>query len=133
MIEPRVHLLLSGNRRRYSPGEELSLEYRLNGVPADAVDAVELSVLWHTEGKGDEDLVVHFFERRTVDAAASQGDMLAQRMATILPSSPLSYAGVIVKLRWCVRARAFLHGGKQLFDEQTFQLGDVSPARAVVT
>ncbi len=49
-------------------------------------------------------------------------------MTTRLPNSPLTYAGVAVKIRWCVRVRAFLRRGREVFFEQTFVLGDVPPA-----
>lgn len=130
MIEPRAHLLLLGNRRRYLPGEELSLEYRFTGLAPAALEALEISVLWHTEGKGDEDLAVHFFER--LAGGDGHWPALGGRFQVRLPESPLTYQGVIVKLRWCARLRAFLAGGKQLVDEQVFQLGDVAPARAVL-
>lgn len=130
MIEPRANLLLLGNRRRYAPGDELSIEYRLTSVPPDALESVEISVLWHSEGKGDEDLAVHFFER--LDGQGGAGPPPSKRFVLRLPLSPLSYQGVIVKLRWCARVRAFLSGGKQLVDEQMFHLGDVAPARAVL-
>lgn len=130
MIEPRVNLLLLGNRRRYAPGDELSIEYRLTSLPPAALESVEISVLWHSEGKGDEDLAVHFFER--LEGQGGAGPPASNRFLIRLPWSPLSYQGVIVKLRWCVRVRAFLSGGKQLVDEQMFHLGDVTPARAVL-
>ena len=45
------------------PGDVLAGQFSLEGVATGDVRACELSVLWHTEGKGDEDLSVHFFER----------------------------------------------------------------------
>jgi hypothetical protein len=83
---------------------------------------VELSILWYTEGKGDEDLVVHFFERRVV-ADADDGDLRRlYRFQTELPNSPLTYSGEILKIRWCGRVRIFLRRGKELFFDQPFQL-----------
>ncbi len=55
------------------------------------------------------------------------------RFNTQLPPSPLSYDGAIVKIRWCVRVRVFLRGGKQLLSEKPFQLGTVPAVRAVVS
>jgi hypothetical protein len=85
-------------------------------------------VLWYTEGKGDEDLAVHFFERRT-PADTDDGDLRPlHRFHTILPNSPLSYAGSMIKIRWCARVRLFLKRGKELFFEQPFVLGPHAPA-----
>jgi hypothetical protein len=50
----------------------------------------------------------------------------------MLPNSPLSYDGVILRIRWCVRLRAFLTRGKQLVEQRTFRLGNVPVARAVL-
>jgi hypothetical protein len=48
-----------------------------------------------------------------------------QPFSTVLPKSPLSYDGRIVKIRWCIRVRAFLLGGKEIFGQKNFRLGDV--------
>jgi hypothetical protein len=55
-----------------------------------------------------------------------------RQLRTVLPNSPLTYAGVTLKIRWCVRVRAFLRRGKVAFFEQSFVLGNVPPARPVV-
>jgi hypothetical protein len=46
-----------------------------------------------------------------------------------LPPSPQSYDGVIVKVRWCVRVRAFLTGGQEVVSETPIALGQTSSAR----
>jgi len=130
MNEPRIQICLDGNGRAYRPGETLSGEYRLESVPLEEVRAIEVSVLWFTEGKGDEDLAVHHFRRITVDTPAAE---LPQpgRFSTVLPPSPLSYTGAILKIRWCVRVRVFLGRGKEIVGQRDFQLGVVPPARPV--
>ena len=130
MNEAFVRILLDGNRRAYQPGEMLAGEYRLESLKQTEPTAVEISVLWHTEGQGDEDLAVHFFER--ISAADQPGVDLRRprRFSTQLPLSPLSYQGEIVKIRWCVRVRVFLSRGKELLAEAPFQLGSISPRRA---
>jgi len=130
MNEPRVTIRFDGNGRAYQPGETLSGEYRLESVRPEDVKAVEVSVLWHTDGKGDEDLAVHDFRR----LSAEDGDWIDARspgrFSTVLPKSPLSYRGVIVKLRWCVRVRVFLARDREVVGELPFQLGDVPATRA---
>lgn len=122
MIEPLISLQFLGSDGVYRSGDVLRAEYQIDAVEADEVQAVELSVLWFTEGKGDEDLAVHFFERR-VSADADDGDLRRlYRFATELPNSPLSYSGEILKIRWCGRVRIFLRRGKELFFDQPFQL-----------
>jgi hypothetical protein len=129
MNGPLVRIRFDGNGGIYRPGDTLSGEYRIESVPANEVKAVEVSVLWYTEGKGDEDLAVHDFWRRSAD----DGDFDLRRpgrFSTILPRSPLSYRGVLVKIRWCVRVRVFLTRGREVMGELAFKLGDVPAARA---
>ncbi|MEX2026601.1 MAG: hypothetical protein WEH44_04860 [Pirellulaceae bacterium] len=125
LMEPLISLCLVGPRRDYSAGEELIAEYQFDAVAADEIQAVESSVLWYTEGKGDEDLGVHFFERR-VPSDADQGDLRTlRRFTSQLPSSPLTYAGQLFSVHWCVRVRLFLRRGRELVQEVPFVLGAV--------
>jgi hypothetical protein len=125
MNEPFVQITLDNAARAFNPEDTLCGQYCLHGTDNSEVRAVELSVLWHTEGKGDEDMSVRFFER--VEAAG--GDFVdfqqPRRFTCTLPNSPLSYDGYIVKIRWCVRVRVFLSRGKELSAEVPFQLGAV--------
>jgi hypothetical protein len=122
MIEPLISLQFLSSGGVYRSGDILRAEYQIDAVASDNVQAVELSVLWYTEGKGDEDLAVHFFERR-VAADADDGDLRRlYRFKTELPNSPLSYSGEILKIRWCGRVRIFLRRGKEIFFDQPFQL-----------
>lgn len=124
-MEPLISLQLREARRTYDPGEELECEYQIDAIDPREIQAVEASVLWYTEGKGDEDLGVHYFERR-VPRDSEDGDLRPlHRFKTVLPNSPLSYSGEIVKIRWCARVRLFLRRGKELFFEQPFILGSV--------
>jgi len=122
MIEPLISLQFLGSDGTYCSGDILHAEYQIDAIDPEDIQAVELSVLWFTEGKGDEDLAVHFFERR-VPADADEGDLRRlYRFKTKLPNSPLSYAGELLKIRWCGRVRVFLRRGKDLFFDQPFQL-----------
>ena len=61
MIEPEVYIRLDDDGRAFAPGMTLSGGYRVEWVEHENLDAIEVSVLWHSEGKGDEDLAVHEF------------------------------------------------------------------------
>ena len=122
-MEPLISLQILNPKRTLAPGELLRCETQVDAVGPDAVLAVESSVLWYTEGKGDEDLGVHFFERRVPGDAGDGNLCRLHRFQTILPNSPLTYHGVIVKIRWCARVRVFLRRGKESFFEQPFTLG----------
>ena len=92
----------------YQPGEKLSGSTTLTRPKETQPQAVEISVLWHTEGKGDEDIAVHFFDRVSQDERAALDFRQPRVFSTVLPNSPLSYEGVLIKIRWCVRLRVFL-------------------------
>jgi hypothetical protein len=123
--EPSVNIRLEGNGRGFRPGETLAGEYAFDDLPADQAKHIEVSVLWFTEGKGDEDLAVHEFWRINLEENRGVSLPQLQRFSTVLPNSPLSYDGRIVKIRWCVRVRAFLQGGKEVFGQKVFRLGAV--------
>ena len=69
MSEPDVVVGFESDQRVFRPGEILSGHYRVDGINPAQLTALELSVLWHTEGKGDEDLAVHLFQRFLADEA----------------------------------------------------------------
>ncbi len=131
MPEPLISVLLDDNRLTYQPGDVLRGEYRIDALDPADLKAIELSILWYTEGKGDEDLAVHYFERLTDEAEPDQPLHELRRFQTTLPNSPLSYEGVLVKVRWCVRVRVFVHGGKSHLVERAFQLGEIPYAQTV--
>ncbi|MFN7811316.1 MAG: hypothetical protein ACK5SI_01480 [Planctomycetia bacterium] len=124
---PRVLVQFDRADRRYRPLDPLAVRYQVDGVADAHVRAIEHSVVWYTEGKGEEDLGVPFFQRladrNAVAAAARDGSF-----ATQLPRSPLSYEGVIVKIRWCVRVRLFFTAARDFVSEHVFELGSVPPA-----
>ena len=128
MSEPDVVVGFESDQRVFRPGEILSGHYRVSGIDPAQLTALELSVLWHTEGKGDEDLAVHLFQRFLADEAGRLDGREAGWFSTQLPPSPLSYDGRIVKIQWCVRVRLFLAGGREIVREESFQRGDTQPA-----
>lgn len=124
-MEPLLSLCIVSPRRVFSAGEELVCEYQIDAVEPAEIQAVEMSVLWYTEGKGEDDLGVHFFERR-LPSDAEDGDLRPmRRLTTRLPNSPLSYRGAIVSVQWCARLRLFLRRGREFVLEQPFTLGAV--------
>jgi hypothetical protein len=125
MIEPLISIVLHGSQRVLMPGDRLTGEVQIDAAPPQDIQAVEVSVMWRTEGKGDEDLGVHYFERQT-SAGELRGRLHELRtFVTTLPASPLTYDGRIVKIRWCARVRLFLSDGREYLFDQPFQLGNV--------
>ena len=118
---PHIEVQFDRPDRSYEPGGTLSLRYAVGGLGDERLRAVEHSVLWYTEGKGEEDLGVHFFER-----SGTPRDVGG--FAVTLPRSPLSYEGVIVKIRWCIRVRLFFAAARDFVSEHVFELGAIPPA-----
>lgn len=127
---PRVTVAFDHVDRSYRPGDALAVRYSIEGVEAERVRAIEHSILWYTEGKGEEDIGVHLFQRVT-DTALLPPMASSGSFGTQLPASPLSYEGVIVKVRWCVRVRLFFAGGRDFVSEHEFEMGQLRPARPV--
>lgn len=133
MRRAAIVIRVDGLKRTYEPGDEIRGNYVLDGVTPDQVRAAELSLLWHTEGKGDEDLAVHHFDRVSRETNPDWDPRQPRSFSTTFPNSPLSYDGVIVKIRWKLRVRAFLVGGRELLEEQRLQLGNVPTATPITT
>ncbi len=133
MNAPQLRLQLDDRPRAYQPGDLLAGRLGVEGIPPGEVRAVEISVLWQTEGKGDEDLSIHYFERIEPQDGSPIDLHQPRRFSTVLPNSPLSYDGLIVKIGWRVRARVFLVRGKELSDELAFHLGNVPQPHEVTT
>jgi len=119
-------------KRVYQPGEMLAGGFFFSPAEGQELQAVEISVLWFTEGKGDEDMAVHHFQRISFGGDEVASDPPEPRFSTRLPRSPLSYEGVIVKIRWCVRVRVFFSQGRDVVGEAPFQLGDLPVAMEAI-
>ncbi len=129
MSDPQILISFDDNGRSFMPGERISGQFKLESFDADDVKAIEFSVLWYSEGKGDEDLDVHEFRRIETDDMNWSAFRQAERFETVLPLSPLSYEGLIMKIRWCARVRVFPKRGREIVGELPFVLGELQPAR----
>lgn len=106
----------------YCGGENFAAKWRISRVSLDQLQGVEVSVLWMTEGKGDEDLHVHHFYRLSEHQLRDIGLADEQVLSCRLPATPLSYHGKLITIRWCLRLRLFLTGGREILAEQPFYL-----------
>ena len=125
MTPSAIRLTLDSPTAHYQPGDRLTGRFMIEAAQAGMVRAAELSVLWYTAGKGEEDMAVHHFERLVDDAMRPLDLRVPHRFATMLPGSPLSYDGHIVKVCWCVRLRLFLSQGQESLAETAFRVGSV--------
>jgi hypothetical protein len=108
------------------PGETLEFEYAMNRVEPRLVDHLEVSVMWYTEGKGSEDIGIHLFQRIGSEALTAVPLDQPRRITCLLPASPLSFEGRLLKIRWCVRLRLFLNEGRELTTDKQFYLGHLT-------
>lgn len=132
MSPSTIQLTLDSPTAQYQPGDRLTGRFMVDATQPWAARAAELSILWYTAGKGEEDMSVHHFER-IVDEPSRPLDLrMPHRFTTELPASPLSYDGQIVKVCWCVRLRLFLSQGQESVAEAAFQLGSVPAPTAPV-
>jgi hypothetical protein len=129
--QPLISIQIDGSQQSFEPGEVLAGAFQVDAMDAAELLAVELSVLWFTEGTGDEDMGVHYFERLTIDDVPELNLQERRRFQTVLPNSPLSYEGISVKICWCVRVRIFSRQGRDFVAEKPFQLGNVPLVQAV--
>jgi hypothetical protein len=125
MNETSVIVQLTDGQDVYWPGDRLTGRYRVVGVDPSEIQGVELSIHWFTEGKGDSDVGVHHYQMLGDD---NSGPALEGEFATVLPPSPWSYDGLLVKIIWCVQVRATLRRSKKIEGIAYFCLGDVAPA-----
>jgi hypothetical protein len=123
-----IRIVLDSTTLHYQPGDRLAGRFMIEGTQPRPVRSAELSVLWYTTGKGEEDFAVHHFERLVDDTTRPLDLRTPRRFDTVLPASPLSYDGRIVKVCWCVRVRLFLPQGQETVAEMPFQLGSVAAA-----
>ncbi len=52
-MEPLLSLCFGGSKKHFSAGDEMVCEYQVDAVDPAEIQAIEASVLWFTEGKGE--------------------------------------------------------------------------------
>ena len=127
---PQIPLKLDGRgSRTYYPGDTLAGSYFLDELGDEPISAVEVSVLWQTEGKGNPDFGIHEFWRRSTAEGNWIDNRTPGRFITKLPNSPLSYDGDLIKICWLIRIRVFMEDGREIVDEHAFRLGSLTNLR----
>lgn len=91
----RLRLETHEDQTRFAPGQVV---HGLAGWELDAPPkAVELRLVWHTQGKGDRDVKVAHRQPLTTDAAVD-----AQLFELTLPTQPYSFSGRLIALAWAL-------------------------------
>lgn len=117
---PQINIFLDKKEYVYNRGEVLTGVYRILDVESDQINSVEMSVLWRTEGKGDEDMTVIDIQSQSRQQEDWINPRIPGKIETVLPSGPISYEGQILKIRWCVRVRMTLVSGQEALAERVF-------------
>lgn len=125
-IEPALGLRLHTLQPRLEPLELLEFEYSVRRVDFAHVDRLEVSVVWQTDGKGTQDFGVHYFESLNGSELSEAFDDGPRLVATTLPSSPLSFDGELLSIKWCVRLRLYMDDNREIAAEQPFCLGHLT-------
>ena len=121
MKQTRIDIHLD-KETSYQPGDFLICEYEIDLAEISEIKVLETSVLWSTEGKGEQDIGVHFFERKK--SLPSAAFLQIQKLSTVLPATPLSYRGRVLNVDWFVRVKIFFANGRTFTENRMFQLGD---------
>ena len=121
---PRIQINLTDEKRVYRPGDVLVGQYVIDTPGEQRIHAIEASVIWMTVGKGEEDMGVHFFDRQKGPFEVNHWN-LPRKFSTVLPRSPFSYDGMMIRVRWAVRVRLFLEAESEVTEELFFRLGNV--------
>lgn len=100
----------------------LECTWHVERLDVESLQGIELSVLWYTEGKGDEDISVHFFRRLSAARLREMDLKEPHKFVSLLPESPISYNGHLLRIRWCARMRLFLSGGQEIVTELPFSM-----------
>lgn len=119
-MTPTVQIHLDDSRCDYAAGDTLAgtVEPVLVGGDVEVKDT-ELSVLWYTEGKGDQDMGVVHLERLWDGMLQPMG---GHRFSVRLPLLPLTYHGHLLKIHWVVRVRMDLRRGQDVVVDEPFNL-----------
>lgn len=104
----------------YVAGQLLHASWRVGRIEQSELESVEVTILWSTDGKGDEDIGVHHFERFQSDQWTTHPPSQPRELQCRLPAAPLSYTGRLICIQWCIRVRAFLTDGREIVTEQPF-------------
>ena len=113
-MEPSITIRIKGDRESFAPGE--LLRGAIAWQSTDALNPAELSVLWHTEGKGDQDSGIVHFEEVALD------DRLEHLFEVKLPLLPLTYHGELLKIHWTIRVRVDKRWSRDPLFELPFEI-----------
>ena len=90
-----IDISFDNGKSEYKPGE--MLQGRVRWTLSDTPQKIELHLLWHTAGRGTEDIEI--VDQLDVSSASSFGEM---PFSFTLPLSPYSFSGSLISLLWAI-------------------------------
>lgn len=103
-----MNLTIEVNKMTFQPGETIT--GLLYWTDVDSANRIDVRLIWHTSGKGTQDVGVAGSESVT-----SPGSSGKQAFSFIAPSYPCSYSGSLISVSWAIEAIVF----PQRFAERT--------------
>lgn len=91
----KLSIELKDGKHAFAPGEQV--EGRIEWSLDSNLRALELSLLWHTSGKGTRDVRVLHTHR--IDSPGSFG---LDKLSFTLPPGPYSFSGKLISLIWAL-------------------------------
>lgn len=117
-----IHIIdATEGTRRFAPGETISGSVEIDPHHPLRCQAVEIQLLWYTEGKGrrDEGLIAgERYEVRGIDPHEG----FRERFDFTLPSAPWSYAGHYINIVWVIHVKIDIPLATDLHREARFLL-----------
>ncbi|MDD2711234.1 MAG: hypothetical protein PHV34_24930 [Verrucomicrobiae bacterium] len=92
-----IHLDIQNQKTSFSPGETIAA--KITWQLEKSVNAIELRLFWHTNGKGTQDINIVNTLRFTQPPQRDTRPFQFQ-----LPSSPYSFSGKLISLIWAIEA-----------------------------
>ncbi len=92
-----IQIHLDGNPA-HEPGTEVRGRATWQSLNRQS-KSVLISLLWHTEGKGTEDVAI--IEQIKVEGPSAAG---SREFAFVLPNFPWSFSGTLLSLVWAIEA-----------------------------
>ena len=122
MNKDDLFLEIPSQQEVYLPGDVISGTYHITPEVQHEIRAVEFSIRWFTEGHGDKDIGIHFFERWEKSGGFFPELKTPRPFSCPLPNSPLTYNGAVIGVKWHALLRALVPFSNYICTIE-FQLG----------
>lgn len=116
-----VHFRKGSGIQTFRPGDLLEADIEVISDKPVECHGIEVSVGWHTEGRGDRNSETVYVEPFGVIMELSPDEPVKEFFSCRLPSQPWSYTGELINIVWAVRVKVIFRV-IDLRHEETFIL-----------